>query len=138
MNPNEVMRVEYSLVDMLRSLVDMLSFQSFTGKAGFAIAVALVIAAIVLVFRRPSRALCRAFTVATCLPLLAGLADSTTRMMSAFATLGASGMGDMGKFFPAMAEVAIPFQFGLVGSAFGFLSAALVWMRAKPDSSLGA
>ncbi len=126
MNPNEVMRVEYSVVDYL-------SYMSFTGKAGFAISVALVIAAIVLVFRRPRPALCRAFTVAAMLPLLAGLADSTSSMMRAFATLGISGMSNMGHFFSALAEVSIPFQFGLVGSAFGFLSAALVWMRAKDD-----
>jgi len=129
MNPPETTRVvEYSLMDHL-------GYMSFTGIAGFVIAVTLVITAIVLVFRRPSPAQCRAFTVAAFLPLLAGLAESNTWLMSAFATLGSSGMGHMEKFFSAMAEVAIPFQFGLVGSAFGFLSAALVWMRAKPDPS---
>ena len=130
MNPPEI-RVEYPLLDLLR-------FMGVTGMAGFVISLALVIAAIVLVFRRPKPALCRAFTVAALLPVLLGFAESATWMMRAFATLGVSGMGNMEKFFSAMAEVAVPFQVGLVGSAFGFLSAALVWMRAKPDSSLGA
>ncbi|GEP42191.1 hypothetical protein [Brevifollis gellanilyticus] len=127
MNPNETtIVVEYSLVDML-------SFMGSTGRIGFAISVALVIAAIVLVFLRPRPTLCRAYTVAAMLPLLAGLADSTSIMMSAFATLGKSGLSDMAKFCSAMAEIAVPFQFGLIGSAFGFLSAALVWMRARDD-----
>lgn len=124
MNPPEV---------RVYSLVDELSLMGVTGMAGLLIAVVLVAAGVVLVFRRARMGLCRAFTVAALLPVLLGFAESTTWMMSAFATLGSSGMGNMGKFFPAMAEVAIPFQFGLVGSAFGFLSAALVWMRARPD-----
>ncbi len=129
MNSAPVLTLEYSLLDQI-------GFMSITGKMGLIISVLLVVGGIVLAIRRPSLRMCRVFTLAAFMPILHGLADSLHSMMSAFATLGSSGLGDPSKLFAALAEIAVPFQFGIFGSALGLFSAAMIWMCACDDAPL--
>ena len=126
MNPEPVF-VRHTLLDLIRN----------SGSHGtFAVlaALALLIVGIVLLLVRPNLRLRGAHFIACLLPCISGVTGSVTRMMSAFSTLGTSGVGDGFKFFAAMGEIVLPMMFGFIGSAIALMMAALVWIRADKEA----